>query len=285
MVFPEILLIRHSIAFLQGDVAEMERQAGLAKGKPGAEDWLAHAEALVLARSGKAELAKTMSRRAIDVAEQSGERERAASYEAATALWEALFGDAAGAKRSAFSARELSKGRDVEYAAALALALSGEPVKARALTNDLEKRFTEDTSVKFTYVPTLRAALALGGDAPTKAIEALRAATPYELGMSGISFFGFYGGLYPAYLRGEAYLGLRRGREAVMEFQKVLDHPGIVLADPIGALVRLQLGRAYVLSGETGKAREAYRSFFHIWKDADEEIAVLKEAKREYSKL
>jgi tetratricopeptide (TPR) repeat protein len=226
-----------------------------------------------------------MSLRAIDVAQQSGQRERAASYEAATALWEAFFGDASGARRNAFSARELSKGRDVEYASALAFALSGESARARVLTNDLEKRFTEDTSVKFTYVPTLRAALALQGGAPEAAIEALRAATPYELGMSGISFFGFFGGLYPAYLRGEAYLGLHRGREAEMEFQKVLDHPGIVIADPIGALVHLQLGRAYALLADKRKARTAYEKFLTIWKGADADVAILKKATAEYAKL
>jgi eukaryotic-like serine/threonine-protein kinase len=283
-VFPEIVLIRYNIAFLQDDAGAMQQQATLAKGKPGAEDWLAHSEALVLARSGKAELAQAMSRRAIDVAQQSGQRERAASYEAATALWEAYFGNEFQATRHAAVARALSMGRDVEYASALALALSGEYAKASALMNDLEKRFTEDTSVKFTYVPTLRAALALHGGDPGGAIEALTAAQPYELGMSGISFFGFFGGLYPAYLRGEAYLALHRWREAEMEFQKILDHPGIVIADPIGALVHLQLGRAYMMSGDNGKGRAAYQKFLALWRDADSDIPILKQAKAEYAR-
>jgi eukaryotic-like serine/threonine-protein kinase len=285
LVFPEIVLIRYNIGFLQGDSAAMEQQAMLAEGKPGAEDWLAHAEALVLARSGRTELGDAMSRRAIDVARQSGQPERAATYRAATAVWEAFFGNAPAARRNAFSARELSKGRDVEYASALALALSGETGRARTLMNDLGKRFTEDTSVEFTYLPTIRAALALHAGAPAKAIEALRAATPYELGVSGLSFFGCFGGLYPAYLRGEAYLALHRWREAEMEFQKILAHPGIVIADPIGALVHLQLGRAYALSGDKSKATTAYEKFFTLWKDADPDIPISKDAKAEYAKL
>jgi hypothetical protein len=196
----------------------MQQQVIQAKSKSGAEDWMSHAESLVLARSGKLELARTMSRRAVDVAQQAGQRERAATYEAATAVWEALFGSADTARQSAMAARKLSKGRDVQYASALALARAGDSAQALALTNDLESRFPEDTSVRFTYVPTLRATFRLNAGAPAQAIELLRAATPYELGMSGIAFFGFFGGLYPAYLRGEAYLASHRGAEAATEF-------------------------------------------------------------------
>ncbi len=284
-VFPEVALLRYNIAFLQGDSATMQQQAILAKGRPGADDWLAHAQALVLARSGRTEAAKVMARRAMHIAQQSGQRERAASYEAAMALWEAFFGNASGAKGNALAARELSLGRDVEYASALALALSGEANKARELMNDLDTRFTEDTSVKFTYLPALRAALALHDGVPEKALEALRAAEPYELGMSGIAFFGCFGGLYPAYLRGEAYLRLHRWREAELEFQKILDHPGIVIADPIGALARLQLGRAYASSGDHARAKAAYGDFLTLWKDADPDISILRKARAEYAKL
>jgi hypothetical protein len=115
--------------------------------------------------------------------------------------------------------------------------------------------------------------------------QALRAAEPYELGMSGIAFFGCFGGLYPAYLRGEAYLLLHRWRDAELEFQKILDHPGIVIADPIGALANLQLGRAYASSGDHARAKGADEDFLKLWKNADPDIPIRKKARSEYAKL
>jgi tetratricopeptide (TPR) repeat protein len=226
-----------------------------------------------------------MSRRAMDVAEQSGQHERAATYETGAAVWEAFFGNAAPARQSAMAALKLSKGRDVEYAAAFALALAGDYSRSQALADDLEANFPEDTSVRFTYLPALRALFALDRGDAANAIELLQPAVPYELAMPGIAFFGFFGSLYPAYLRGEAYLALHRGAEAAAEFQKVLEHPGIVLADPTGALARLQLGRALALSGDKGNAKAAYRDFFTIWKNADPDIPILKQAKTEYARL
>jgi tetratricopeptide (TPR) repeat protein len=183
------------------------------------------------------------------------------------------------------AALALSKGRDVEYASAFALALAGDFAHSEALANDLERRFPEDTSVRFNYLPTLRALFALNHGEPAKAIEQLQVAIPHELGISALAFFGFFGSLYPAYVRGEALLATRHGPEAATEFQKILDHRGIVWGDPIGALAHLQLGRAYVLAGDRDKARASYADFLKLWKDADPDIPVLKHAKAEQDRL
>jgi tetratricopeptide (TPR) repeat protein len=188
---PEFLLLRYYIAFLKGDAAAMHRQAAQARGKSGAEDWLEHSEALVLARSGKLEAARSMSGRAADVAQQIGQRERAATYQTATAVWEGFFGNALAAKQNALAALKLSKGRDVQYAAAFALAVAGGQSLPEGIANELAKRYPEDTSVRFTYVPILKAMVAKNSRAPAQAIVLLTAAVPYELTTPGITFFDF----------------------------------------------------------------------------------------------
>src|SRR5581483_8231304 len=240
---PDLLLLRYCVAFLNGDKASMDREAARSNSEPGAEDWVTHSQALVLARSGQLQQARKASHRAVDFARQAGQDERAAVYETGAAVWEALYGNAAAARRSALESLELSKGRDVEYGAALALALAGDSSQPQALASDLEKRFTEDTFVRFTYLPTLRALFAQNHGDPSKAIELLQITVPYELALPGIEFFGFFGALYPAYVRGEALTAAHRYPEAAAEFQKILDHRGIVGSDPIGALAHLQLGR------------------------------------------
>jgi tetratricopeptide (TPR) repeat protein len=226
-----------------------------------------------------------MWERAIALAEQAGQRETAAIYEAAEAVCEAHFGNADRAKERARAALELAKGRDVEYAAAFAMALSGDLSESQRLAADLEKRFPEDTPVQFEYLPTLHALSALAHRAPLDAVERLQRAVPYDVAMPGTAFYGKFGGLYPAYVRGEAYLAGGRGQEAAAEFQKVLNHRGVVLADPIGALAHVHLGRAYALSGDNAKAKSAYEGFLTLWKDADPNIPILKQAKAEYAKL
>ena len=282
---PEMLVLKYYLAFLQGDFRGMERWVAQAKGKPGAEDWLAHSEALVLARSGRLQMARNMSQHAVDLAHQSGQPERAAMFQAAPAVWDAFFGNAPAAKRIAVATLALSKGRDPEYAAAFALALAGDSRQAQSLLDDLERRFSEDTTVQSSYLPALRARLALNRREPAKAIEFLQKAAPYEFAVPGIDFNAFFGGLYPVYVRGEAYLAMRQGAEAAAEFLKILAHRGIVAADPIGALAHLQIGRAYVLSGDRVKAKAAYDDFLTLWKDADADIPILKQAKAEYAKL
>ena len=200
-------------------------------------------------------------------------------------MCEAVFGNAEAAKERAEAALQLARDRDVEYAAAFALALSGDSAGSQELAGDVEKRFPEDTPVQFEYLPTLHALSALTHRAPLDAVERLQRALPYDFALPGTAFFSAFGGLYPAYVRGEAYLEAQQGREAAAEFQKVLDHRGIVFADPIGALAHLQLGRALVLLGEKDRARSAYQDFLTLWKDADADIPVLKQARAEYAKL
>src|SRR5580704_7305405 len=281
----EFPVLRYYLAFFKGDQAGMEHEIARARGQHGAEDWMWHNQALVLARSGQMRQARTMWARAAALAQQAGNREGAAIYTSAEAVCEAHFGNAAEAKRRAAAALDLAKGRDVEYSAAFALALSGESSASQWLAVDLEKRFPEDTPVQFEYLPTLRALSALTHGAPLDAVEHLERARPYDLALPGTAFFAKFGGLYPAYIRGESYLAAGRGQEAAMEFQKVLNHRGIVFADPIGALAHLQLGRAYVASGDMAKAKNAYQDFLTLWKDADEDIPVLKQAKAEYATL
>lgn len=282
---PDYFVLRYDIAFLRDDKAEMARQMSLAQMKPGAEDWIANHQAFVYGYSGKLQEAKRMSQKATELALQAGQRERAALYEAGAALREALFGNSATAKQDAMVALELSKGRGVEYGAAIALALSGDLSRAEALTNDLEKRFPEDTSVQFSYLPTLRAVVNLEHGKPSNAIELLQIAAPDELGAPGSSFFGFYGALYPVYFRGEAYLAAHKGAEAAAEFEKILRHRSIFVSDPMGALAHLQLGRAYALAGNKTKARSGYQDFLALWKDADPNVPILRQAKADYTRL
>jgi tetratricopeptide (TPR) repeat protein len=152
------------------------------------------------------------------------------------------------------------------------------------LADDLGKRFPEDTVVQFNYLPTLRAKLELLHANPQEALIILGAASPYELGLPALDYYN-WPNLYPVYVRGEAYLAARQGSEAAAEFQKILDHRSIVLNEPIGVLAHLQLGRAYAMQGDTAKARAAYQDFLTLWKDADLEVPIFKQAKAEYAKL
>jgi len=195
-----------------------------------------------------------------------------------------LFGNADKAGQQATLAKERASGRDVDYGLALALAYAGDAGQAQALTDDLGKRFPEDTVVQFNYLPTLRAKLALIRANPQEALVLLGAASPYELGLAALDYYN-WPSLYPVYVRGEAYLAIHKGREAAAEFQKILDHRGIVLNEPIGALAHLQLGRAYAMQGDTAKSRAAYQDFLTLWKDADPDIPILLQAKAEYAKL
>lgn len=279
-------VIRYNIAAIQGNDGEMGRLVSASKGHPIVEHWLAHEEALALARSGRLRAAREASSRAVELALQEGKRESAASYLAASAVWEAMSGNSGEGRKRAAAALELSNGRDVQYAAAFALALLGEASRAEVLADDLEKRFPEDTFVKFTYVPVLRGLAALDRGRATDSVDRLQMALRYELAANGLNFNHFYlGGLHAAYVRGEAFRALGRYTEAAAEFQKVLDHPGLVGLDPIGAMARLQLGRIHVLSGDAGKAKQAYSSFFALWKQADADVPVLKPAQSEYARF
>ena len=283
---PYFMLLRYNIAALKGDKDQMEQVVALAKGKRGAEHWVAHEEALALARSGRLQEARRSSSRAVDLALQESDREKAASYRAAQAVWEAAYGNAREARTNAMAALELSKGRDVEYMVGLALALAGESPRSDTLAGDLEKRFPEDTIAKFDYVPVLRALSLLKAGKPMESVQRLQIALQYEMAANGLNFNHFYlGGLHSAYVRGEALAAERRYGEAAAKFQKILDHRGLVGLDPIGALAHLQLGRNLALSGEKTKAKAAYQDFLRLWKDADPDIPILTQAKAEFAKL
>ena len=282
---PNQLVMRYNIAALKGDRDQMDQEVAGAKGNREAEHRLAHAKALALARSGRLQAARLSSSRAVDLASQEGDREAAAGYRAARAVWEAACGNDAEGKRSAMIALELSKGRDVRYAAGLALSLSGDAAQSEALAGDLEKDFPEDTFVKFTYAPVLRALAALARHEPAASVKRMEVSLPYELAANGLNFANYLGGLHSAYVRGEAFMAARRYPEASAEFQKILDHRGVVGLDPIGALAHLQLGRVYAFSGDKAKARAAYETFFALWKDADSDIPILTKAKADYARL
>jgi serine/threonine protein kinase len=276
---PDLRFLLYQLAFLQNDAAGMAQQVTWSAGQPGVEDVLLANEADTAAYSGRLEEAQELSRRAVASAERAEEKEVAASYEAEAALREALFGSAAEARQRAATALTLSAGRDVQYGAMLAVALAGDAARAQVLADNLGERFPEDTIVQLNYLPTLHAQLALSRNDTAKAIEVLQAAGPYELGSVG-NFT-----LYPVYLRGEAYLAAHQGSEAAAEFQKILDHRGIVQNEPIGALAHLQIGRAYAMQDNTAKAKAAYQDFLALWKDAEPDIPVLIDAKAEYAKL
>jgi eukaryotic-like serine/threonine-protein kinase len=275
----ELRVNLYSLAFLQNDAEGMTQQVALSAGNPGLENRLLGNEADTAAYSGRLEKARDFSRRAVASAERAEEKEAAAGYEADAALREALFGNEREARQMADAALRLSTGtgKNVQYGTGLAFASARDVNRTRTLANDLAKRFPEDTIVLFNYLPTIHAELALNGNDSTKAIEILQAAVPYELG-TGAS-------LYPVYVRGEAYLAAHQGSEAAVEFQKILDHRGIVLNDPIGALAHLGLARACTMQGDTAKAKTAYQEFLTLWKDADPGIPILKQAKAEYAKL
>ena len=276
--------VLYELAFHRGDTAEMARHVANSAGKPGHEDLLLALEADTAAYFGHLGKAREFSRRAEDSADVGGEKQTAAGYYAVSALREALFGDAAKGQQEAAVAKGHSAGHDKDYGVALAFAYAGDASRAQALADDLAKRFPEDTIVQFNYLPTLRAKLALLRSDPQQALDALRVAAPYELGLPSSSFYN-WPNLYPVYVRGEAYLVAHQGSKATAEFQKILGHRGVVFNEPIGALAHLQLGRAYAMQGDTAKARAAYQDFLTLWKDADADIPILKEAKAEHARL
>jgi serine/threonine protein kinase len=275
----------YHLAFLQNDAAGMREQVARSAGQPGAESTLLAYEANTAAYYGRLRESQELTRRAMESAERADEKEVSAGFSATSGLREALFGNAGEGRRLSSLAVARSSGVDVLYASALALAYAGDAGRAQGLTGELNKRFPEATPVQFNYLPTVRAKLALNRGNPSEALEMLRSAQPYELGQTTFSGEYAWNGLYPVFVRGEAYLAARQASEAAAEFQKILDHRGIVWNSPIGALAHLQLGRAYAMQGDTAKAKTAYQDFLTLWKDADPDIPILKQAKAEFAKL
>jgi tetratricopeptide (TPR) repeat protein len=280
-------LLRYFIAFLRNDKAAMEREATERQAKLHAQGWFEHQEALTCAYQGRLKEADRLSARAVNLARLGGLRERAAQYEGARAVWNALFGIRTEAQRSAAAALSLYRSRDADYGPAFALALVNESGQAHKIEVELEERYREDTSVQFSYLPALRALEALNQDDPAKALEMTQAAAPYDLAVPGIAYFtgALFGALYPVYVRGLAYSRMGRPGEAAAEFQKILDHPGLVLNDPIGPMARLELARALSAYGDRTKSAAVYKNLLALWQDADPDIPILTQAKTEYADL
>jgi serine/threonine protein kinase len=271
---------RYSLAFLRGDNAEMAQQVAWGAGKPGSEDPLLSAQSDTEAYYGRLGTARDFSRRAVDSAIRADSKETAAIWQINAGLREAEFENAAQAKQGVAAAMALAPGRDVKVLAALTLARAGDAARASALVQALEKSDPLNTVLKVYWLPTVKAAIALNRRDTAQAIELLQAVAPYELGGPPP-----LGQLYPIYLRGQVYLASHQGASAAAEFQKIVDHRTIIANFPTGALAHLGLARAYALSGDTAKAMTAYQEFFALWKDADPDIPILKEAKAEYAKL
>ncbi len=277
--------LRFDLAYIKGDAAGMRSEAESARAHPDTNDWMLDRQAFAEASEGRLKKAITLSRQAVALALQGGKREPAAVFETRAALWDAFFGNPIEAKRTAVAALALASNREVDYGAAVALALSGESTQAEKLANDMEKRYPEDTSVRFSYLPVIRAAVAAQRGEPLKAIDALQASAPYEMGSPRSSQTGFFGSLYPALFRGEALVAAHKGAEAANEFQMILSHRGITIGDPVLVLAHIGLARSFALSGESAKARAQYEEFFALWKNADPGCPILKQAEAEYRKL
>ncbi len=265
------------LAFLRGDAAQMEEQVDWGAGKPGVEDVLLSMQSNTEAYYGRISKARDSSRRAVDSAVRADSKEAAASWQVNSALREAELGNTAAAKQAVTAALALSPGRDVKVEAAITLARIGDVPRANALAEELEETYPTNTMLKIYWLPTINAAIELRKGNASQALIDLEAAAPYEL--SSVS------SLYPPYVRGQAYLLAHNGTAAAAEFQKMLDHRGIVLNFVTGALAHLQIGRAYAMSGDTAKAKAAYQDFLTLWKDVDPDIPILKQAKAEYAKL
>jgi serine/threonine protein kinase/tetratricopeptide (TPR) repeat protein len=268
------------LAFRRGDKKGMERQLAWAAGRAGDEDAMLSGQADTDAYYGQLVRARDYSRRASESALRAGSKEAAALWQAAAGLREAEFGNTAEARKDAEAALSLQSGRDVKLVAALVLARAGDTAKARRLVEQLESTASTDTMLKLYCLPAIHGAIEISKNNPSQGVLDLEAAAPYELG--GTLAFPY---LYPIWIRGQAYLAAHNGAAAAVEFQKVIDHPGIVVNQPIGSLAHLGLGRAYTMSGDNLKARASYQNFLTLWKDADPDIPILIAAKSEYARL
>jgi predicted Zn-dependent protease len=270
-----LILSRYQLAFLRGDAAQMAQWAAMVK--MGAEDQMLAMQADTAGWQGKLKDAGELTRRAMDSAQHNGAQEAAATYQAWAAVRSVEAGNGKQARAAAKAALDLSSYQYVRSPAALALARAGDTAGAEKLAAEINKAGPLDTPIQRYWLPTIRAAVALERKDPKQAVELLQVASLVELGCGG--------SLLPVYVRGEAYLMLQDGKAAAAEFQKFIDHRGLVVNFPLGALARLGLARAYKLQGDTAKARAAYQDFLALWKDADPDIPILKEAKAEYAKL
>ena len=270
----------YRLAFLAGDERGMAEQVAWFEAKPESVHYMLSLESTAEAYSGHLRKARELNQRAVESAEHAGSKETAESRRVRGALREAAFGNLAEARQWAVLA--MSQARLVQEAegmGALTFAWAGDTAHAESLAEDLSRRAPEDTLVQSVVLPVVKARIELSRKNPERSFELLRTASPYELGAA------LNRCIYPAYVRGEAYLAAKQGTAAAAEFQKILDHRGLVGLCETGALARLGLARAYVLQGDTAKAKAAYQDFLTVWKEADPDIPVLIAAESEYAKL
>ncbi len=274
-----LLSNRYFLSFYRGEDAELRKLVDAAAGKAGAEDVLLDSQANTEAYHGRFALARVYTERAASAASRGGDKETAAFYRVESALREAEAGEVEEARSEITAALALASSKDVQTLAALACARSGDGARAQTMADDLSQRFPTDTLVNGYWVPVIRAEIARRQGDTAKAAELLRATAPYELGSPQPFQLGT---LYPVYEQGLVALDAHDGKAAATEFQKILDHRGVVLNFPLGSLARLGLARARVLNGDKKGALSSYQDFLALWQGADPGLPVLKEAKAEY---
>jgi serine/threonine protein kinase/Flp pilus assembly protein TadD len=276
--------VSYLLAFMLDDTTEMKKLLAAAENNPESQDILLSSQSDTEAFHGHLQKAREFLREAVVSARQNANGTRGSEWQGHAALWEAELGNRARALQLATAAFPVISGKEVppeSVVAALALARAGKPARAEAILRDLIREFPTDVWMNRYWFPSIRAAIELDRNNPARAIEILESAKPYELGGDPITLDT----LYPIYLRGQAYLMQNNSSAAVSEFEKILKHRGRVTNGILAALVYLQLGRAYALSSDTSQARNSYKQFLALWKDADADASVARQAKVEYSAL
>jgi len=266
----------YEVAYLTNDSVGMQQQLKWADGKP-SEYLLVNEEASVAASGGQMRKAEDLIQRSVQITDRLGFKGTTADTKAQLAVSLAEVGETAKAHEMAAASPALARGRSNLVPAAIAMAMTGDVSRAQSIMEELGRRFPDDTILHNVSIPSVAALAAINRKAPEQAIQSLRSAQPYEYGIGQFPL--------PVYIRALAYLQAKRGSEAAAEFQRIVDHRGIAPVAPEHSLAKLGLGRAYVLAGDTAKAKVAYQDFFALWKDADSDGPLLKDARAEYAKL
>jgi len=270
----------YQLSFVDNDVPALETMVAKASGKPGIEDALLATHSDTAAFVGQLRKSRDLSRQAVESARANGSKETAASYLANHAVWEAEFGNASTAISDARSALALASGKDVQVAATLAFARAGDLSTAETLSRRLQKSYPQDTLLQLVWLPSIHAEVALGRHDAPQAIEFLRSAIPYELGAQTP-----FQCMYPVFIRGQALLKAHQSEAAAAEFRRIIDHRGLVANCPLGALAHLGSARSLAQMGNSPDSRTAYQNFLALFKDADTDVPLLQQAKREYENL
>jgi serine/threonine protein kinase/Flp pilus assembly protein TadD len=276
----QLVLNRYLLAFVTNDMTEMQRIVTASADQPKEADEIFSTHGDTEACHGRFALAREWVRRAVEAAKNNGDTESAADYYIAMALQEADAGNVDQARRDIDASMALAVNRDMQVESALALSRTGDIVRSRSIVEDLRKKHPSDTLLNTLWLPTIEASLELQQGNQARALDLLQTAEPYEL---STALWGAI--MYAPYLRGQAYLLAHDPKQAAAEFQKILDHRGLVINRMPGAVAHIELGRAYAMAGEQGKAHTAYQDFFALWKEADPDVPILKQAKAEYAKL